>query len=118
VRRAVDGLSGPERAVTAITVALEQIRSDPMRRLMANTVPAPNLSDLPSSPTLGRLAIELTGITDDDPEAAQWIVRVVLSMIYWPIGDSRLERSMLQRFLAPAFNTSAPPFRHEPLREA
>src|ERR1700740_806603 len=32
VRCAVDGLSGPERIITAITVALEQIRSDPMRR--------------------------------------------------------------------------------------
>jgi AcrR family transcriptional regulator len=104
VRRAVDGLSGPERAVTAITVALEQIRSDPMRRLMISTIPAPN-SDLPSSPMLGRLAVDLTGIADDDPEAAQWIVRAMLSMIYWPIGDSRVEQKMLQRFLSPVFDT-------------
>jgi hypothetical protein len=90
--------------VTAITVALEQIRSDPMRRLMISTIPAPN-SDLPSSPMLGRLAVDLTGIADDDPEAAQWIVRAMLSMIYWPIGDSRVEQKMLQRFLSPVFDT-------------
>ena len=105
VRRAVDGLSGPERVVTAITVALEQIRSDPMRRLMLSSSAAPDLSGLPSSPVLGRLAADLTGITDDDPQAAQWIVRVVLSLAYWPIGDSRVERQILQRFVSSAFDT-------------
>jgi AcrR family transcriptional regulator len=104
VRRSVDGLSGPERIVTAIAVALEQIRSDPTRRLMSSSMDTPDVSDLPSSPVLGRLAADLTGITDDDPQAAQWIVRVVLSLAYWPIGDSRLEHQMLQRFVAPAFN--------------
>jgi AcrR family transcriptional regulator len=39
VRRAVDQLSGPERVVTAITVALNQIRADPMRRLMLDATP-------------------------------------------------------------------------------
>ncbi len=34
VRRAVEGLSGSERVVTAISVALEEIGSDPVRRLM------------------------------------------------------------------------------------
>ncbi|MGH3957592.1 TetR/AcrR family transcriptional regulator [Mycobacterium sp.] len=103
VRRAVDGLSGPERVVTAITVALEQIRSDPMRRLMLDTAAAADLGDLHSSPVLARLAADLTGITDDDPQTAQWIVRVVISLAYWPIGSSRLEKEMLRRFVAPAF---------------
>lgn len=103
VRRAVDGLSGPERVVTAITVALEQIRSDPMRPLMLDSTSAANLSGLHSSPILARLAADLTGITDEDPEAAQWIVRVVMSLAYWPIGNSRLEEEMLRRFVTPAF---------------
>jgi AcrR family transcriptional regulator len=103
VRRAIDGLSGPERVVTAITVALEQIRSDPMRQMMIGST-APDLSGLPSSPVLGRLAADLTGITDDDAQAAQWIVRVVLSLAYWPIGDSRIERQIVQRFVSPAFS--------------
>jgi AcrR family transcriptional regulator len=104
VRRAVDGLSGAERVVTAITVALDQIRSDPMRRLMLGSTAAPDLSDLYSSPVLGRLAADLTGITDDDPQAAQWIVRVVISLAYWPISNKRTEKQMLQRFVSPAFN--------------
>jgi len=103
VRRAVAGLSGPERVVTAITVALDQIRSDPIRRLVLSSTAAPDLNDLHFSPVLGRLAAELTGITDDDPQAGQWIVRVVLSLAYWPIGNSRAERQMLRRFVSPAF---------------
>lgn len=104
VRRAVDGLSGPQRVVTAVTVALEQIRSDPLRRLMLTPGSSPDLSELHASPVLGSLAGELTGITDD-PEAAQWIVRVVLSLAYWPLANSPTERKVLQRFLAPGFTT-------------
>jgi AcrR family transcriptional regulator len=105
VRRAVDGLSGPERVVTAITVALEQIRSDPLRRLMLSSGNAPELGDLHSSPVLGHLAADLTGIADDDPQAAQWIVRVVVSLAYWPLGNGRVEQQVLRRFVAPAFTS-------------
>lgn len=80
VRRAVEGLSGSERVVTAITVALEQIKSDPLRRLMLSSTKPPELGELHSSPVLSHLAADLTGITEDDPEAAQWIVRVVVSL--------------------------------------
>jgi AcrR family transcriptional regulator len=104
VRRAVEGLSGPERVVTAITVALEQIRSDPIRRLMLTSRNSPELGELHASPVLAHLAAELTGITDADPQAAQWIVRLVVSLAYWPAGNSRVERQMLTRFVAPAFN--------------
>ena len=52
VRHAVDGLSGPERVVTAITVALEQIRSDPLRRLMLSAGQSNDLDELHSSPVL------------------------------------------------------------------
>jgi AcrR family transcriptional regulator len=103
VRHAVEGLHGPERVVRAITVALEQIRSDPMRRLMLTSGNAPVLGELHSSPVLGHLAAELTGITDADPQAAQWIVRVVVSLAYWPAGNSQVEQQVLRRFVAPAF---------------
>lgn len=102
VRRAVKDLSGAKRVVKAITVALEHIRSDPMRQLMGLSA-GRDLTELPSSPVLGRLAADLTGITDDPP-AAQWIVRVVMSLAVWPIGDSEVEHQIVQRFVAPAFN--------------
>lgn len=103
VRHAVDGLSGPERVVTAITVALEQIRSDPLRRLMLIPSQSPDLDELHSSPVLSHLAAELTGITDDDPQAAQWIVRLVVSFAYWPMANGRIEQKVIRRFVAPAF---------------
>jgi AcrR family transcriptional regulator len=106
VRRAVDGRTGADRVITAITVALQQIRSDPLRRLMLSTGSL-DLRELHSSPMLGHLAAELTGITDDDPQAAQWIVRVVVSLAYSPIASVREEREVLERFVAPAFDATA-----------
>jgi AcrR family transcriptional regulator len=104
VQRAVKDLSGAERLVMAITVALKHIRSDPMRQMMMALSAGRDLTELPSSPVLGRLAADLTGITDDDPQAAQWIVRVVMSLAVWPIGDSEVEQQIVRRFIAPAFN--------------
>ncbi|MEV0674867.1 TetR/AcrR family transcriptional regulator [Mycobacterium sp. NPDC050441] len=104
VRREVNGLMGSERVVTAIAVALRQIRSDPIRRLMMTSSKAPELSELHSSPVLSALAAELTGITGTDPTAAVWIVHVVLSMAYLPLGDEQLEAEILRRFIAPAFD--------------
>jgi hypothetical protein len=71
---------------------------------MFSSTSSPELGELHSSPMLAHLAAELTGITDADPQAAQWIVRVVVSLAYWPAGNSRVERQMLRRFVAPAFN--------------
>ncbi|KKW64649.1 TetR/AcrR family transcriptional regulator [Mycolicibacterium elephantis] len=102
VRSAVQDLQGTERVVQAITVALEHIRSDPIREMMAGLSAGRDLTELPSSPVLGRLAADLTGITDD-PHAAQWIVRVVMSLAVWPLGDNDTERQVVERFVAPAF---------------
>ncbi|MDT5337069.1 MAG: hypothetical protein QOD90_2574 [Mycobacterium sp.] len=104
VRRTVEGMSGPERVVTAITVALEQIRSDPLGQLMISRSTLIGQSDLSATP-VEELAAELTGIADDDPEAARWIVHVVLSLVYLPVGDARTEREMVRRFVAPAFES-------------
>jgi len=104
VRREVDGLNGPERLVKAIAVSLEQIRSDPVRHLMMSSRNAPELRDLHSSPVLSALAAELTGITDDDPAAALWIVHVVLSLAYLPLGNEQIETEILRRFVSPAFD--------------
>lgn len=103
VRRAVEGLSGPDRVIRAIKVALDQIRADPLRRLMLSASSAPHLGELHSSPLLRHLAAELTGITDEDSEAAQWIVRIVVSFAYWPTSDERDEEHLLRRFIAPVF---------------
>jgi AcrR family transcriptional regulator len=105
VRETVEDLAGPERVVTAITVALERIRSDPLGQLLISSIRgAQRTAWLTESPTLADFATDLTGLTDRDSEAAQWVIRVVLSLLFWPTGDSRAERHLLQRFVAPAFS--------------
>jgi len=103
VRQTVANLRGPERVVTAITVALKLIRADPSGQLMFNSIRANDVIWLTGSPLLAGFATELTGLTDQDPQAAQWVVRVVMSLLYWPLGDAATEREIAQRFVAPAF---------------
>jgi AcrR family transcriptional regulator len=103
VRETVENLHGPERVVTAITVALRLIRADPSGQLMFSSIRTNDVVWLTGSPLLAGFATELTGLTDRDPQAAQWVVRVVLSLLYWPVGDTATEREVVQRFVAPAF---------------
>jgi AcrR family transcriptional regulator len=103
VRQTVENMSGPERLVTAITVALKRIRSDPLGQLMISSIRADEMVWLTGSPLLAGFATDLTGLTDRDPQAALWVVRVVLSLMYWPAGDDEAERQLVQRFVAPAF---------------
>ena len=105
VRLAVDGLSGAERIVTAITVALGRIRSDPLGQLMINSSRgAQGMTWLTESPIVAEFATDLNGLTDDDRQAAQWIIRVVMSMLYRPIGDAEIEREVGCSVVLPAFN--------------
>ena len=103
VRETVESLHGPERVVTAITVALRLIRSDPLGQLMFSSIRANDVAWLTGSPLLTGFATELTGLTDRDPQAAPWVVRVLLSLLYWPVGDNDTERETVRRFVAPAF---------------
>ena len=105
VRAAVDGLTGRHRVVTAILFALKEIRADPLSQLMVGSVGRPDATAwFTESPLLAGFAADLSG--DADPRAAQWIVRVVLSLVYWPVGDDDVERDLVQRFVAPAFTGS------------
>jgi hypothetical protein len=104
VRSAVEKLRGPERIVTAITLALKQIRSDSLSQLMIGSVRGiESMSGITASPLLAGIARELSGLADSDPDAAHWIVRVVLSLVYWPAQDEHAERQLVQRFVTPAF---------------
>lgn len=105
VRDIVAGQSGAERVVTAISAALQRIRSDPLGRLLVGSLRgAQEMAWLASSPMLAGFAGDLGGLTDDDRLAAQWIVRLVLSLLCWPAADPDTERQLLERFVAPAFD--------------
>jgi AcrR family transcriptional regulator len=107
ISSAVGDLTGQERVITAITLALKRIRSDPLSQLMISSVRGIDaMATLTASPLLTAFAGELAGLTADDRQAAQWVVRVVLSMVYWPAENEQTERQLVQRFVAPAFAES------------
>ncbi|MBE1547191.1 AcrR family transcriptional regulator [Mycobacterium sp. OAS707] len=103
VRASVKGRTGPDRVLTAIEVAVKEIRADPAGQLFLDSARSGGWNWLTASDAVADFASELTGITHDDPQAAQWIVRMVLSLMLLPGSDSRAEHQMLQRFVAPAF---------------
>lgn len=104
VREGVRALSGSERVVTAITAALASIRADPLGQVLITSARGAQGSWLTSSALLAGFATDLSGLADRDDEAARWVVRVVLSLMFWPMGDADAERAMLRRFVAPAFS--------------
>jgi AcrR family transcriptional regulator len=107
VRSDVEQLSGPDRVANAIILALKRIRSDPLGQLMISSISVTGeISWLTSSPLLAGFATDIAGLADGDPQAAQWLVRVVLSLMCWPLADPAnddAERQLVQRFVAPAF---------------
>ena len=105
VQRAVDELEGAERIGTAIAVALQQIRGHPLGQSMITSLRSgEGMAWLTDSPIVARFAVDLNGLTDDDSEAVHWIVRVVMSMLYWPEADPAAERRAIDRFVLPAFD--------------
>lgn len=107
VRASVEGRTGSDRVLTAIEVAVAEIRVDPAGQLFLDSARGGGWNWLTASKAVADFASELTGIAGDDPHAAQWIVRLVLSLLSLPDSDRRAEHEMLQRFVAPAFAESA-----------
>jgi AcrR family transcriptional regulator len=103
VAAAVDGLDGQERVVQAILVSLTVIRADAVASTLLEVTPGIDDANrsLLQSPRLAATAAELSGLTVDDPLAAEWVVRVVLALLFWPIGDVVAEEKLVRRFIAP-----------------
>lgn len=102
-RQAIEGLTGPDRVVTATIVALDCLQSDPLAQLMRTMHTTPVSDWITSSPAVTRFAAEMLGPDNDDPLAAQWLIRVFLALWCWPLNDPAAQRTMLQRFLGPPF---------------
>ncbi len=89
--------------LTAVSVAVAEIRSDPACQLFIDSIQGPRGTTwLTASPAIAALANELAGLADD-PAATQWIVRLALSLLFWPGADAHAESELLARFVAPAF---------------
>lgn len=108
VREGIAGLAGRERAVTAIAVGLEYTRTDPLGRFMAESLRGVDqMGWLTDTPVFADLATDLVGVAATDRDAGQWVMRVMLALIYWPVADHRTERELVDRFVGPAFDSPA-----------
>lgn len=105
VREAITGLTGPERIVTATTVALQRLRADPLAQIMRSMNALPGDEWLNDSPIVTRFATEMVGLSTPDPLAAQWLIRAFLALWYWPLRDADAEDQMVRRFLGPPYTT-------------
>lgn len=102
-REAIKDLRGPERVVTATIMALGRLRADPLAQLMRSIHAAPVSDWVISSPTVTALAAEMLGPDNDDPLAAQWLIRVFLALWGWPVKDPAAERALVERFLGSSY---------------
>jgi AcrR family transcriptional regulator len=104
VKEAITGLEGPDRVVTAILVALDHIRAEPLGPLMMGAIrPDHDSGWLTSSPLVATLAEEMIGRSD--PLAAQWLIRATLALWYWPVKNRDTEREIAARFIGPCFSS-------------
>jgi AcrR family transcriptional regulator len=104
VREVVRDRAGSDRVYTATVIALQRVRSHPLAPVMRTLQPATGAEWLMTSPIVGTFAAEVLGGKEPDPLLAQWLIRVFLSLWYWPVKDPDEENEMLQRFLAPLFD--------------
>jgi AcrR family transcriptional regulator len=107
VRASVAGRTGSDRVLTAIEVAVAEIRADPAGQLFLDSARGGRWNWLATSQAVAGFAAELAGLAGDDAHAAQWIVRLVISLLLWPGVDPTAEHQMLRRFVAPAFAESS-----------
>jgi AcrR family transcriptional regulator len=101
IRQAIAGMDGTERVVTAIVVALDCIRAEPLGKLIMGDIrPDQDSGAVTASPLVARIAEEMIGRSD--PLAAQWLIRVTFSLWYWPVKDKQTEYELVERFAAPS----------------
>ena len=96
---AIEGLSGAERIVTAVLVALQRIRAERLAQLMGPGLAPDDVRWISASPVVARLAEQMLGEPEPDPAAVQWLIRTFLALWHWPAGDA--EEELVRRFLAP-----------------
>jgi AcrR family transcriptional regulator len=101
IRQAVAGIEGTERVATAIVVALDCMRAEPLGKLMMGDIrPGDDTGTVTASPVVVKMAEEMIGRSD--PIAAQWLIRITFALWYWPVKDKRTEYELVKRFAAPS----------------
>jgi AcrR family transcriptional regulator len=101
IRQAVAGIEGTERVATAIVVALDCMRAEPLGKLiMGDIQPDHDTGTVTASPFVANMAEEMIGRSD--PLAAQWLIRITFALWYWPVKDKQTEYEMVKCFAAPS----------------
>ncbi|BAX90179.1 TetR/AcrR family transcriptional regulator [Mycobacterium shigaense] len=104
VHDAIEGLRGRERVVAATLAALDRMHADPLVHLMRTMHLGPDSQWVTTSPAVLGFAAQMLGL--NDPLAAQWLIRVFLSLWSWPLKDRAAERELVERFLGSSFQTT------------
>ncbi|MGW5385191.1 TetR/AcrR family transcriptional regulator [Nocardia sp. NPDC003963] len=108
IQGAIGDRTGTDRTCTALTVALSEIRADPVVMAFLTSRHGPRAAvTFAASPALLRVAADLVGLRRDDPLTATWLIRSVLHLLLWPT-DQDTEALLLQRFLLPATDQQPP----------
>lgn len=103
VREQVRSMTGKERVVAAILLSVRAVRSDPVFSSMTRRTPAARVLEqkILNSPALPATAAELAGLPSDDPLAAQWLVQLMVALLFFPTSDPVAEEAIVHRFVAP-----------------
>lgn len=99
VTRETEALEAPEaRLVAAVLSALRHVRGAPLLTAwLAGDGTAVTADLAASSEVLHTLGLGLV----DDPLAARWLMRVVVTLLLMPGRDEAEERELLERYVAP-----------------
>ena len=105
VRVAIADLDGVDRVVTAVVVALDLIRAEPLGHVIMGSVrPGPDKEWLTKSRLVAAIAEEVIG--RHDGVAAQWLVRATLALWFFPGQDRDSEADMVRRFVGPVLSAA------------
>jgi len=91
------------RVVEAVLISLQGVRANPVLAAWFTSEDGGATTELAgASPIIASLTESLLPAGDPDGSArAQWMLRIILSLLLLPGGDEREERQLLERFVVP-----------------
>ncbi len=90
---------GADTLTEAVLAALRHVRAAPTLLAWFSERDAARTADIARASEV----IEALGLTMiDDPDAVDWLVRMIVSLLTVPGGDTAAERRLVERFVAPA----------------
>lgn len=92
------GARGADLPTEGVLAALRHVRANPALLAWFGDRDAAHTADLAQ----GSEVVEALGLSmAADPEAARWLVRVIVSLLTVPGGDDAEERRLVERFVTP-----------------